>query len=146
MKNVFLPRKLVEQAAKYDATEMASGDLALDLSVTSSFEKMNPLLSNGHRLNIITQLMDPTVPEEVRAVLSQFAQKGVTPAQVSDMSDEELLNTLPSRYCQSQPQLHMLREQLAEYADYIGIGREEPEPDDVVAPVEETPIVESKSD
>ena len=146
MKNVYLPQSVIDAAR--DFKRMAPEVLGVDMRSVELFEKMNPVLSDGHRCNIITRLMDPTVPDEVRSVLSQFVQKGGNIQNINDVSDEELVNTLPSRYMQSEPQLDDVRAELIQYAEFVGIGNPAPAAPADSAPVDSAPAasVESSSD
>lgn len=128
MKNVYISQDLIDAANKYDAASHAPVVLGYDEKSVRAFEQLNPVLSNGHRMNPITQIIDPSVPEEVKQVLMQFIQKRGSVPSSSDLTDEELLASLPSRYMQSQPQLDAVRDALVKYAELIGVGVEPKEP------------------
>lgn len=100
----------------------ASTVVGFDRVAAEQFEKLNPVLSNGHRLNPITVILDNSVPKEVSQVLVQFIQKQPKGTDFGNLSDEELLNVLPSRYAQSQPELDLVRDALLAYASRQGIG------------------------
>lgn len=100
----------------------ASTVVGFDKVAAEQFEKLNPVLSNGHRLNPITVILDNSVPKEVSQVLVQFIQKQPRGIDFGNLSDDELLSVLPSRYAQSQPELDLVRDALLVYASHQGIG------------------------
>lgn len=113
-----------------------------DKSSAEAYEKLNPVLSNGHRVNPITVILDPNVPKEVSQSLLQFIQKQPAGTNYHDMTDDELMLALPSRYMQSQPQLDGVRDALISLASYYGVG--DPAPSDPApsdpAPSDPAPI------
>jgi len=100
----------------------ASAIVGFDKVAAEQFEKLNPVLSNGHRLNPITVILDNSVPKEVSQVLVQFIQKQPKGTDFGNLSDDELLSVLPSRYAQSQPELDLVRDALLAYASRQGVG------------------------
>jgi len=123
MKNVYIPIELMQEHKVINVVAPASEIFGYDKAVAESFEKLNPVLSNGHRCNPITVIRDPSVPREVSAALLQFVQENPrAAASASDMTDNELLAILPSRYMQSEPQLDAVRDALSVYASQLGIG------------------------
>ena len=137
MKNVYLSQSVVDAAKSFKRCPPEV--LGVDMRSVELFEKMNPVLSDGHRCNIITRLLDPTVPDEVRSVLSQFVQKGGNVQDINNVSDEELVNTLPSRYMQSEPQLDDVRAELVQYAEFVGVGNPAPADPADPAPADPAP-------
>lgn len=101
---------------------LASAIIGFDKAAAEQFEKLNPVLSNGHRLNPITVILDNSVPKEVSQVLVQFIQQQPKGTDFGNLSDEELLSVLPSRYAQSQPELDLVRDALLVYASRQGVG------------------------
>ena len=137
MKVLPFVRDFFESQKDVEIVAPASDVVGYDLNVAESFEKLNPILSNGHRMNPITTIFDPSIPEEVRSVLTQFVQKLPSDRSPQSLSDDELLAALPSRYMQSQPQLDLVREALVNLAEANGIGVSVPEntvsPDDTAS-------------
>lgn len=100
----------------------ASKILGFDKSAAELYEKLNPILSNGHRCNPISVLRDPHIPKEVSVALLQFVQQQPPGTNFGEMSDKELLSTLPSRYMQSPGQLDEVRRALVDIAESLGVG------------------------
>lgn len=115
----------------------ASKILGFDKSAAELYEKLNPVLSNGHRCNPISVLRDPRIPQEVSVALLQFVQQQPPGTNFGEISDKELLSTLPSRYMQSPGQLDEVRRALVDIAESLGVGV--PESSDNHVDVSDTP-------
>ena len=143
MKNVYKSPYPVETSCIVSPSVPSSIQIVgYDKASAEAYEKLNPILSNGHRTNPITVILDPSVPKEVSQALIQFVQKQPAGTNYHDMTDDELMASLPSRYMQSQPQLDGVRDALVSLAAYHGIG--DPAPTDPAptdpAPTDPAPI------
>ena len=126
MKNCYINRELV--GVINDFTPAMAMVVTVDREATELFEKLNPVLSNGHRDNIITRLLDKNVPREVADVITQLvvtvphdnANKGYT--------DDQIRATIVSRHYQNEIELQQVRDYLDTVAEEL--FPDEPAPDE----------------
>ena len=108
----------------------------IDKEATELFEKLNPVLSNGHRDNIITRLLDRNVPREVADVITQLVVNVPHDSGNKGYTDEQIRATIVSRHYQNEIELQQVR-------DYLDAVAAELFPDEPVpaepAPTEPTP-------
>ncbi|MBW4765542.1 hypothetical protein KZO74_11225 [Prevotella salivae] len=86
----------------------------LDTEATDMFENLNPVLSNGHRANLITRLVDKNVPREVADVISQLVSNVPHDSHTNYYSDEQIQAAIVSRHYQNEIELDMVRNALDE--------------------------------
>ena len=110
MKNCFINRKLVDVINDYSPA--VSIVETIDKDATELFEKLNPVLSNGHRDNIITRLLDKNVPREVADVITQLVVNVPHDSSNKGYSDDEIRATIVSRHYQNEIELQQVREYL----------------------------------
>ena len=134
MKNCFINRKLVDVINDYSPN--VSIIETIDKEATELFEKLNPVLSNGHRDNIITRLMDKNVPREVADVITQLVVNVPHDSGNKGYTDDEIRATIVSRHYQNEIELQQVR-------DYLDAVAAELFPDEPVpaepAPAEPAP-------
>lgn len=134
MKNCFINRNLVDVIN--DFSPAVSIVETIDKEATELFEKLNPVLSNGHRANIITRLLDKNVPREVADVITQLVVNVPHDSGNKGYSDDEIRATIVSRHYQNEIELQQVRD----YLDAVAaeLFPDEPAPADP-APNEPTP-------
>nr|DAS24164.1 MAG TPA: hypothetical protein [Microviridae sp.] len=125
MKNCYIPACYLEKIETFQSGKDYEF-FSCDPAVRQSYEMLNPVLSNGHRMNPISAIVDKSLPRELQAQLSQFIQRIPIDRSVSDLSDEELSALLPPRFLQQQPDLDVLRNHLSDLIKDFGIV---PDPD-----------------
>lgn len=86
----------------------------LDAEATEMFENLNPVLSNGHRANLITRLVDKNVPREVADVISQLVSNVPHDSQTNHYTDEQIQAAIVSRHYQNEIELDIVRNALDE--------------------------------
>lgn len=84
----------------------------LDTEATEMFENLNPVLSNGHRANLITRLVDKNVPREVADVISQLVSNVPHDSQTNTYTDEQIQAAIVSRHYQNEIELDIVRNAL----------------------------------
>lgn len=136
MKNCFINRKLVDVINDYSPA--VSIVETIDKDATELFEKLNPVLSNGHRDNIITRLLDKNVPREVADVITQLVVNVPHDSSNKGYSDDEIRATIVSRHYQNEIELQQVR-------DYLDAVAAELFPDEP-APVEPAPTAPAPAD
>lgn len=129
MKNCFINKKLVDVINDYSPN--VSIIETIDKEATELFEKLNPVLSNGHRDNIITRLLDRNVPREVADVITQLVVNVPHDSGNKGYTDDEIRATIVSRHYQNEIELQQVR-------DYLDAVAAELFPDEPV-PAEPTP-------
>lgn len=139
MKNCFISKKLVDVINDYSpAVSMIE---TIDKEATELFEKLNPVLSNGHRDNIITRLLDRNVPREVADVITQLVVNVPHDSGNKGYTDDEIRATIVSRHYQNEIELQQVRD----YLDAVAaeLFPDEPAPAEPApaepAPTEPTP-------
>ena len=110
MKNCFINKKLVDVINDYSPN--VSIIETIDKEVTELFEKLNPVLSNGHRDNIITRLLDRNVPREVADVITQLVVNVPHDSGNKGYTDDEIRATIVSRHYQNEIELQQVRDYL----------------------------------
>lgn len=136
MKNCFINRKLVDVIN--DFSPAVSIVETIDKEATELFEKLNPVLNNGHRDNIITRLLDKNVPREVADVITQLVVNVPHDSGNKGYSDDEIRATIVSRHYQNEIELQQVR-------DYLDAVAAELFPDEP-APVEPVPTDPAPTD
>ena len=108
----------------------------LDTEATELFENLNPVLSNGHRANLITRLVDKNVPREVADVISQLVSNVPHDSHTNHFTDEQIQASIVSRHYQNEIELDIVRNAL----DVVSkeLFPDEPAPTEP-KPVEPTP-------
>lgn len=129
MKNCYINRELV--GVINDFTPVVSTIVTVDKEATELFEKLNPVLSNGHRDNIITRLLDKNVPREIADVITQLVTSVPHDSSNKGYTDEQIRATIVSRHYQNEIELQQVR-------DYLDAVAAELFPDEP-APAEPTP-------
>ena len=84
----------------------------LDTEATELFENLNPVLSNGHRANLITRLVDKNVPREVADVISQLVSNVPHDSHTNHFTDEQIQASIVSRHYQNEIELDIVRNAL----------------------------------
>lgn len=110
MKNCFISQKLVDVINGYSPA--ISIVETIDKEATELFEKLNPVLSNGHRDNIITRLLDKHVPREVADVITQLVVNVPHDSGNKGYTDDEIRATIVSRHYQNEIELQQVRDYL----------------------------------
>jgi len=110
MKNCFINKKLVDVINDYSPN--VSIIETIDKEATELFEKLNPVLSNGHRDNIITRLLDRNVPREVADVITQLVVNVPHDSGNKGYTDDEIRATIVSRHYQNEIELQQVRDYL----------------------------------
>jgi len=108
----------------------------LDIEATELFENLNPVLSNGHRANLITRLVDKNVPREVADVVSQLVCNVPHDSKTNHYTDEQIQAAIVSRHYQNEVELDIVRNALDEVSKEL--FPDEPAPTEP-KPVEPTP-------
>lgn len=117
---------------------VVTGDSIVDASLTDTIQPINPV--TGWRDNAISRLMSPTTPNvERELILSSLAKhKGYNSPK--ELSDDDLLEILPSRYSTDPVELERFKEfvdDLRNAEDIETTDSVEPAPvDPVPAPAE----------
>ena len=110
MKNCFINKKLVDVINDYSPN--VSIIETIDKEATELFEKLNPVLSNAHRDNIITRLLDRNVPREVADVITQLVVNVPHDSGNKGYTDDEIRATIVSRHYQNEIELQQVRDYL----------------------------------
>ena len=110
MKNCYLTARRILEANSFQP--FAREIVTVDKEATELFEKLNPVLSNGHRDNIITRLLDKNVPREVADVITQLVTTVPHDKSNKGYTDEQIQATIVSRHYQSEIELDQVRHAL----------------------------------
>ena len=124
MKNNFLSNRQVNYANNVVPEQPVV--TTLDTEATEMFENLNPVLSHGHRANLITRLVDKNVPREVADVISQLVSNVPHASQTNTYTDEQIQAAIVSRHYQNEIELDMIRNALDEIS--YELFPDEPEP------------------
>ena len=114
MKNCYLTARRILEANSFQP--FTREIVTVDKEATELFEKLNPVLSNGHRDNIITRLMDKNVPREVADVITQLVTTVPHDKSNKGYTDEQIQATIVSRHYQSEIELDQVRHALDDIA------------------------------
>ena len=136
MKNCFISQRLVDVINDYSPA--ISIVETVDKEATELFEKLNPVLTNGHRDNIITRLLDKNVPREVADVITQLVVNVPHDSVNKGYTDDEIRATIVSRHYQNEIELQQVR-------DYLDAVAVELFPDEPV-PTEPAPDESTSTD
>lgn len=137
MKNNYLSNRQVNYANSVVPEQPVV--TTLDTEATEMFENLNPVLSNGHRANLITRLVDKNVPREVADVISQLVSNVPHDSQTNHYTDEQIQAAIVSRHYQNEIELDMVRNALDEISKEL--FPDEPTPTET-KPSESTPPVD----
>lgn len=86
----------------------------LDTEATELFENLNPVLSNGHRANLITRFVDKNVPREVADVINHLVTSVPHDSTTNRYTDEQIQAAIVSRHYQNEIELDIVRNALDE--------------------------------
>ena len=114
MKNCYLTARRILEANSFQP--FTREIVTVDKEATELFEKLNPVLSNGHRDNIITRLLDKNVPREVADVITQLVTTVPHDKGNKGYTDEQIQATIVSRHYQSEIELDQVRHALDDIA------------------------------
>ena len=134
MKNNYLSNRQVNSANSLVTEQPVV--TTLDTESTEMFENLNPVLSNGHRANLITRLFDKNVPREVADVISQLVSNVPHDSTTNSYTDEQIQAAIVSRHYQNEIELDIVRNALDEISKEL--FPDEPAPTDP-KPVVPTP-------
>lgn len=112
MKNCFISRSVVDDANSF--APPFESIVVVDIESTDLFEKLNPVLSDGHRANLLTRLIDKNVPREVADVISQLVVNVPHDSTNRGWTDEQIKNTIVSRHFDNEIELEQVRRELDE--------------------------------
>lgn len=110
MKNCYLRRSQIESANMF--SPLQGQIFTVDAESTEMFEKLNPVLSNGHRVNVITQLVNKNVPREVADVIAQLVVNIPHDNKNKGYTDEQIKQMIVSRHYQNEIELEEVRKSL----------------------------------
>lgn len=114
MKNCYISKVRIADAMAF--SPVYSEVVTVDKEATELFEKLNPVLSNGHRDNIISRLVDKNVPREVADVITQLVTNVPHDKSNKGYTDEQIQATIVSRHYQSEIELEQVRNALNDIA------------------------------
>ena len=137
MKNCFINRNLVDVINDYSPA--ISIVETIDKEATELFEKLNPVLTNGHRDNIITRLLDKNVPREVADVITQLVVNVPHDSGNKGYTDDEIRASIVSRHYQNEIELQQVRDYLDAVASELFPDDPAPAPADP-APADSAPV------
>lgn len=112
MKNNYLSNRQVNYANSVVPEQLVV--TTLDTESTELFENLNPVLSNGHRSNLITRLVDKNIPREVSEVISQLITSVPHDSTTNRYTDEQIQAAIVSRHYQNEIELDIVRNALDE--------------------------------
>ena len=137
MKNNFLSNRQVFYANSLVPEQPVV--TTLDTEATELFENLNPVLSNGHRANLITRLVDKNVPREVADVVSQLVCNVPHDSKTNHYTDEQIQAAIVSRHYQNEVELDIVRNALDEVSKELfpdDPAPTEPKPSEPTPPVD----------
>lgn len=140
MKNNFLSNRQVNYANSLVPVQPVV--TTLDTEATELFENLNPVLSNGHRANLITRLVDKNVPREVADVVSQLVCNVPHDSKTNHYSDEQIQAAIVSRHYQNEVELDIVRNALDEISKELFPDESapaEPKPVEPIPPADSAP-------
>lgn len=140
MKNNFLSYRQVNYANNVVPEQPVV--TTLDTEATEMFENLNPVLSNGHRANLITRLVDKNVSREVADVISQLVSNVPHDSQTNTYTDEQIQAAIVSRHYQNEIELDMVRNALDEISKELFPDvpvPTEPKPNEPTPPADPAP-------
>ena len=135
MKNNFLSNRQVNYANNVVTEQPVV--TTLDVEATELFENLNPILSNGHRANLITRLVDKNVPREVADVINVPHD-----SQTNHYTDEQIQAAIVSRHYQNEIELDIVRNALDEISKELFPDEPaptEPKPNEPTPPADPAP-------
>lgn len=116
--------------------------ITLDTEATELFENLNPVLSNGHRANLITRLVDKNVPREVADVINQLVTNVPHDSTTNRFTDEQIQAAIVSRHYQNEIELDIVRNALDDVSKELFPDEPaptEPKPSESTSPVDPAP-------
>lgn len=140
MKNNYLSNRQVNYANSLVTDQPVV--TTLDTEASEMFENLNPVLSNGHRANLITRLVDKNVPREVADVISQLVSNVPHDSQTNHYTDEQIQVAIVSRHYQNEIELDIVRNALDEVSKELFPdvpAPTEPKPSEPTPPVDPAP-------
>lgn len=140
MKNNYLSNRQVNYANSLVPEQPVV--TTLDTEATEMFENLNPVLSNGHRANLITRLVDKNVPREVADVISQLVSNVPHDSQTNHYTDEQIQAAIVSRHYQNEIELDIVRNALDDISKELFPDEPaptEPNPSEPTPPVDSAP-------
>lgn len=135
MKNNFLSNRQLSYANSVVPDQLIVQ--TLDVEATELFENLNPVLSNGHRSNLITRLIDKNIPREVSEVISQLVTSVPHDSSVKNYTDEQIQAVIVSRNYQNEIELDIVRNALEEVVK--DLFPDEPTPNEPTPPTSSVP-------
>lgn len=141
MKNNFLSNRQVNYANSVVPEQPVV--IILDIEATELFENLNPVLSNGHRANLITRLVDKNVPREVADVINQLVTNVPHDSTTNRYTDEQIQAAIVSRNYQNEIELDIVRNALDEISKELfpdDSAPTEPKPNEPTPPADPAPI------
>lgn len=141
MKNNFLSNRQVNYANSVVPEQPVV--IILDIEATELFENLNPVLSNGHRANLITRLVDKNVPREVADVINQLVTNVPHDSTTNRYTDEQIQAAIVSRNYQNEIELDIVRNALDEISKELFpdvSAPTEPKPNEPTPPADPAPI------
>ena len=123
----------VSREIPLEVNGLVTGESIVDASLTDTIQPINPV--TGWRDNAISRLMSPHIPNVERdLILSSLAQqKGYNSPK--ELSDDDLLEILPSRYSTDPVELERFKEFVDELRNF-----DNTEPTDPVEPAPVEPV------
>ena len=140
MKNNYLSNRQVNYANSLVPVQPIV--TTLDTEATELFENLNPVLSNGHRANLITRLVDKNVPREVADVINQLVTSVPHDSTTNRFTDEQIQAAIVSRHFQNEVELDIVRNALDEVSKELFPDEPaptEPKPSGPTPPVDPVP-------
>ena len=143
MKNNYLSNRQVNYANSVVPEQPVV--TTLDTEATEMCENLNPVLSNGHRANLITRLVDKNIPREVSDVISQLITSVPHDSTNNRYSDEQIQAAIVSRHYQNEIELDIVRNALDEVSKELfpdepaPINPKPSEPTSPASPVDPAP-------
>lgn len=110
MKNCYLSKRQVIFANDFVSDEPVV--VTADQESTELYEKLNPVLSDGHRVNIISKLLDKNIPREVADVITQLVVNIPHDSGNKGYTDEQIEAAIVSRHYQNEIELDVVRRDL----------------------------------
>ena len=110
MKNCYLSKRQV--IFPNDFFSLETLEINADHESTELYENLNPVLSDGHRANIISKLLDKNVPREVADVITQLVVSVPHDSGNKGYTDEQIEAAIVSRHYQNEIELDVVRRDL----------------------------------
>lgn len=141
MKNCFISHRAVSCANDYCPDFSAIP--TIDRESAELFCKLNPILSNGHRANLITRLVDKNVPREVAEIINQLVVNVPHDSRNRGFSDEQINAAITSRDFQNEIELDLVKSYLDSVSNDLFKDSDPVSPDNT--PISPLPVDNSLS-